>query len=300
MKRALLFTLVLLVGLEVATRFVLFPQSKDIVRFAGFQEKADDLARSQALRVAIVSNSSAQDGIDRTRLESLLSQSRGRPVQVEMFLADDSEIVTWHAMLQHYFWSSGARADVYVINYFGSLRDSPQFEYLRVGMFFTKFSDWHYYLHAQLDTTAQRVQFVLSSIWATFGARDRIRDRTLDVFVPGYRDFLELLSGDPKAHTADNQGDRRQFSALHDIISHTEHEGARLVLSAFPTRTYRYNLDPELLSLAAAGHLNLCDLRNTPGLTPTSYRDDIHLIAAGRDVFTERFAAALGPMLVAR
>ena len=84
MKRALLLTLLVLVALEIVTRVVLFPASGDFVRFAGYDATAAALSRSPALRVAIVGNSAAEEGIDRTRLEGLLSQSLDRPVRVEI------------------------------------------------------------------------------------------------------------------------------------------------------------------------------------------------------------------------
>jgi hypothetical protein len=297
MKKAILLAMVVLAGLELVTRFVLFPQSKDIARFASYSARASDLSRSQAVRVAIVSNSSAEEGIDRPRLEALLRESLGRPVHVEMFLADGSGIVTWRAMLNRYFWSTGAHADIYVLNYFGSLRDSPEFEYFRVGMFFTKATDWPYYLNEQLQTFGQRTEFVLSSVWATYGARDRIRDRTLSIFVPGYHDFLDQLHWPPSRANAVSSVERPTYSAFDSVVSHIQSEGARLVLTAFPLRSADYDLEPNVLALAAEGRLTLCDLRHTTGLSPSSYRDDIHLIEAGRSVFTARYAAALEPIL---
>ena len=298
MKKALLFTLVLLLGFELVTRFVLFPASEDFVRFAGYDAKAAALMRAHALRVAIVGNSAAEEGIDGPRLEAMLTQSLGRPVRIEMFLADGSEIVTWHAMLQRYFWSTHARADVYLLNYFGTLADRPQFEYLRVGMFFASPSQWPYYLRRQLQTLSQRVEFVLSSVCAMYGARDRIRDRALRTIVPGYEAFLWRLHYAPeRGSTQVAQAEPPKFDSLERILAAAQSQRARVFVMAFPLRSSHYELDAQVLALARRGKLSVLDMRSTPGLTPASYRDSIHLIRSGRSVYTEHLGVGLARLL---
>ena len=70
MMRALLFVVVVLLAFELVTRLVLFPASKDIVRFASYDAKAAALTETHALRVAIVGNSAAEEGIDQARVEA--------------------------------------------------------------------------------------------------------------------------------------------------------------------------------------------------------------------------------------
>ena len=292
-----MFVVVVLLAFELVTRLVLFPASKDIVRFASYDAKAAALTETRALRVAIVGNSAAEEGIDQARVEAILTKSLGRPVRVEMFLADASEIVTWNAMLQRYFWSTHAKADVYVINYFATLADRPQFEYLRVGMFFATFSQWPYYLREQLKTFSQRVEFVLSSTWATFGARDRIRDRTLRVIVPGYEDLIGRLNSAPERTSTPSSGVEKKFSAFEMIVESARQQGARVVVTAFPLRTGHYELDPSVVAQARRGEVSLLDLRRTPGLSPSSYRDGIHLIPSGRIIYTEHFSTVLASAL---
>ena len=298
MKRALLLTLLVRVALEIVTRVVLFPASGDFVRFAGYDTTAAALSRSPALRVAIVGNSAAEEGIDRTRLEGLLSQSLDRPVRVEMFLADGSEIVTWHAMLVRYFWSRHKQADVYVLNYFGTVADNSQFEFLRIGMFFAPASQWSYYLKNQLHTLPQRVEFVLSAVWATFGARDRIRDRALSEIVPNYEVMLRRLRYAPERGVKPVAPRAAPtFDALERILARANEQRARVVVTAFPMREGRYVLEGQLVALAQRKAVGLIDMRVTPGLSRGSYRDDIHLVASGREIYTRQFAAALSTVL---
>ena len=298
MKKALLLTLGLLVAFELIVRFVLFPASGDFVRFGTYDAQASALTQADALRIAIVGNSAAEEGIDRPRLESLLAQRLGKPVRVELFFADGSEIVTWHAMLDHYFWNTGAKADVYVLNFFGTLADTPRFEFIRVGMFFAKLNEWPYYINQQLQTLSQRIDFALSSTWATFGARDRIRDRALDVVIPGYRDLLGRLNRTPiGADEPVTQPQDKRFTALDRTLAKATQHNARIVLTAFPLRTGRYVIDSEIEERARRGEFGLVDLRSTSTLTPTDYRDDIHLLARGRGVFTAQLANELAQAL---
>lgn len=311
MKKALLAVALLLLGLEAATRLVLFPQSKDYVRFAGYDAQASRLHEARALRIAVVGNSAAEEGIDEALLERSLTTSLGRPVEVGMFLADGSEIVTWHAMANRYFWSRDAAPDVVVVNWFESLADRPAFEYVRIGNFFASPGEWGYYLRDQLHTLPERMEFLLSSVWATYGARDRFRDRVLEMLVPDYEGLLEATHESPvpagaaegQAEGGDGAGagvDAARYTALTRLVGAAQAHGASVLLVAFPLRTQRYPIEPAVLEMQARGELHVVDLRATAGLSPASYRDGIHLLAPGRLTYTRALAAALDAPLRAR
>jgi hypothetical protein len=323
MKKALLAVALLLLGLEAATRFVLFPQSKDYVRFAGYDAQASQLHEAQALRIAVLGNSAAEEGIDEALLEQSLTASLGRPVQVGMFLADGSEIVTWHAMANRYFWSRDAAPDVVLVNWFDSLADRPSFEYVRIGNFFASPAEWGYYMREQLHTLPERMEFLLSSVWATYGARDRMRDRVLEMLVPDYEGLLAATHASPvpagdaageagageadsgeadsgEAAAARPGGSVARFTALTRLVEAAGTHDASVLLVAFPLRTQRYSIDPAVQAMHARGELGVVDLRATAGLSPASYRDGIHLLAPGRLIYTRALAAALDAPLRAR
>ena len=323
MKKALLAVALLLLGLEAATRFVLFPQSKDYVRFAGYDAQASQLHEAQALRIAVLGNSAAEEGIDEALLEQSLTASLGRPVQVGMFLADGSEIVTWHAMANRYFWSRDAAPDVVLVNWFDSLADRPSFEYVRIGSFFASPAEWGYYLREQLHTLPERMEFLLSSVWATYGARDRIRDRVLGMLVPDYEGLLAATHASP-VPAGDAAGEAgpggagageagsgevaaarlgsnvARYTALMRLADAARAHDASVLLVAFPLRTQRYSIDPVVEAMHARGELGIVDLRATADLSPASYRDGIHLLAPGRLIYTRALAAALDAPLRAR
>lgn len=298
MKKALLLTLLMLFALELVVRLLLFPASEDFVRFGTYDERAASLTRSEAFRVAVIGNSAAEEGIDPRQLEAVLSSRLARPVRVEMFCADGSEIVTWHAMLERYFWRTDAQADVFVLNYLNSVADTSHFEFIRVGMFFTGPAQWPYYLRTQMTSVSERLEFILSSSLAAYGARDRLRDRILLTIIPGYSSLVSELND---VRTGESIAPRlpqaKRFSALDQIVAQAESRNALVVLSAFPLRGGRYEIERELVQRAELGKLQVIDAQTTLGLSAEDYRDDIHLVARGRRLFTAHLGDRLASLL---
>src|SRR5262245_36815402 len=104
-RRAALAVVVALAVLEVVTRTYLFGASRDLARFATYDQRA-----ASGLRLAIVGNSAVDKGIDPTAL--------GTPA--ELFTADASEITTWRHMADRYFFAPHRKVDLLLVGFFGS------------------------------------------------------------------------------------------------------------------------------------------------------------------------------------
>jgi len=296
MTKSLFAVLATLLLVEAATRWALFPASGDFVRFSTYDALAQTLGDSSAIRIAVVGNSAAEEGIDSSLLAGELSRRRGKDVTVERFLADGSEIVTWDAMVSRYLWRAKSAPDVLVVSYVDSLADRTAFEYVRIGQFFTTPSQWGYYLSELLPDASTRIEFLLASTWATYGARDRLRDRALILLVPSYEAFLDRTYTPPKVSVTRSETPR--YTALDRMLSGARARGVQVILVAFPLRSVRYEIEPGVLARIAANEVELLDLRSTPGLTPRLYRDEIHLLGEGREIFTSHLAAEIAPLLL--
>jgi hypothetical protein len=292
----------LFIVLEFITRTVFFPMSLDFRRFAAYPERADALQSQAGLRVAFVGNSATEAGVDVDVLKDTLSTSNVLVPSVELFLADGSAINTWRSMMNHYFWKRGNAPDLVIVTFFGpNLDDGRQFEVGRLAQFFTDLGDWADLFQIDLVTTSQRVEWVLASVWATYAARDRIRDRVLALFVPDYKEYATVLHDIGRRDAARGAGPRNSppesHRSLQNVLQRAHKAGSRLLFVAFPMRDTQYTVHPGAVRMIKDFGADYLDMRDLIDLEPALYRDTYHLTTAGKSIYTRRFAEVLAPML---
>ncbi|MFO1020562.1 MAG: hypothetical protein U0903_07690 [Planctomycetales bacterium] len=290
--------------LELVTRYVLVPASKDFSRFATYSRKADRLLAGPGLHVAFFGNSTTQFGVDTARMQQHLQSKGVEPGGCEMFVADASKINTWYYICNRFFWSQQRNPDLYVVNFYeNNLADGNPIEIGRVAQYFTRFSDWPEILKYDLPKMSDRIEFVASSFWMTLAAKDRIKQRVLKTLIPDYEDYTAEINKTEfkKAATAKANAPARTHEALKRFLKRAQDSGAKFCFVAFPTRNCSegkpYDLNPETLRLIREAGFTFHDLRNVPGLKPEMYRDALHLIDNGRELYTQELAKQLAPLL---
>jgi hypothetical protein len=151
-----------------------------------------------------------------------------------------------------------------------------------------------------LPTLPARAEYLLSSVWATYAARDRIRSRLLAAFVPNYKEFAETL------HESQNPRHKRPpvpptFEALHRFLAAAKERDNRVCFVAFPVidkaGEVTYDLWPEELQMIREAGMEFIDMRQVPELRPEHYRDEIHLTHAGAVIYSHHLARMAGPVL---
>ena len=297
-----LILVALFVVLEAITRTVLFPMSLDFGRFVSYGERADALQSQAGLRVAFIGNSATEAGVDVDVLKDTLSTNGVLVPSVELFLADGSGINTWRVIMNHYFWKRGNAPDLVIITFFGpSLDDAREFEVGRLAQFFTDLEDWPELFQFDLVTTGQRVEWVLASVWATYAARDRIKDRVLSLFVPNYKEYATVLHDEGHRDALKKGAPRtsvvKSHRSLQSVLQRARKLGSRLLFVAYPMRDTQYTVHPDALRLIRDFGADYLDMRDLIDLEPTLYRDTYHLTATGKSIYTKRFAEVLAPML---
>lgn len=290
------------VMLDVLTRVVLFRVSKDFVRFEAYEKHADALVRHPGLKVAFVGNSATEEAIDPALLENLLYENGAVRSSVDLFLADGSEVTTWRAMVNRYFWKRSTPPDLIVITFFGnSLDDTENIELGRLAQFFTDVTDWPDLFRTDLRRSTQRIEFLIASAWATYAARDRIKQRILSLVVPDYRTFEPMLHDlNRRYEQASIKKEREEVvthRALESLLAQAREQRVKVLLVAFPMRESQYKVNPAILKIASSSGADFIDMRVLVELQPAHYRDDIHLNAAGKPIYTKRFAEIFTPML---
>jgi hypothetical protein len=299
--------LVVMVLLEIVTRAWLLPASRDFRRFPAYPARAQELVDRDGLRIALVGNSATEQGVESELLAATLEGYGLGPVHVDHFVADGSQVNTWYFILERCFWSAGRRPDLVVLNFFGArgLADEEQMDIGRLAQCFTTVRDWPEVFQTDLPGGSQRVEFALSSFWATYATRQRIKDRLLGQVIPAYKDFTAEINRETFAHQQRQAaGDRprpsAQYRALERLLRRAREQDSRLCFVAFPYHPpggKPYEVDSAgLQRLAQEGTLYL-DLRQVDELAASMYQDEVHLNQAGRSVYSRRLARALAPLL---
>lgn len=280
----------MLAGLELVTRSVLFRASKDLDRFRGFPARVMTLMAEPGPHVVCVGNSITEHAIDADALGAELSAS------VEVFTADSSHINTWTWMVRSLTWNRGLSPDVLVLTFHdASLEDGARLEVGRLAQFFTNHHDWPELFDHELTTLDERADLVVSSVWASYAVRDRIKERLFKL-VPGYQAYTTFENAANRAieRSAKRVGDRpRSYRTLARLLELAREHHTRVVVVAFPTRT-QYLVPAELPTLVQHAGASFVDLRSLPLDDAADYDDDLHLNERGRAIYTHRFAAELG------
>jgi hypothetical protein len=302
--RAALTLLVLVVLLELYTRWFVAARSEDYAQFREYPRLAAELTAQSGLRVAFLGNSATQEGLNSTLFETTLHNPSRQPVHAERFLADASEIHTWYYMTKRSFWEPGKNPDWLVVTFFrNGLEDIQEVDLGRLARAFTSSADWDEVFALDLPTLSSRTEYLMSSGWATYAVRDRYRKRVLTALVPNYMSYvhesnavqLRRQKGDSAAPT---------YQALDRFLEKARKHEMKVCFVAFPLRRVEgescYPLVPQAEQRIRVAGMEFLDLRRTPGLLPEHYRDEIHLVRPGAEIYTRHFARVFGELLASR
>jgi hypothetical protein len=255
--------------------------------------------------VALVGNSATERGVDAGEFQEAAERKTGEAVAADLFVADGSRVGTWYYLLQRYFWRPGRHADLVLINFYKTdLADADQEEVGRLAQFFTTPADWPELFHTDLRQLDQQADFLLSSVWATYAARFRIKDRLLEALIPNYAGYTSQVNDVNWRHVRQKGVTSHQaptYRELRRLLSQAQCAGTRLCFVAYPTRGYArnttYPVDPEAVRLIREAGMEFVDLRQMTELAADRYADEIHLNEAGRRVYSRQLGEAVSPMI---
>lgn len=308
--KLLALLVLLLVVVEIGVRSQLVPRSKDLNRFRKYPDIAAALVREDAYRVAFIGNSATDHGVMVDQMTEELTARLGRPAAAQKFVADASKINTWHYMVKKLFWDAGASPDLLVVTFYErNLQDGNPMEVGRVAQYFTSPSDWPTIMTEDLTTIDQRTDFLLSSGWATYAFRNRIKDRALGAIVPDYKAFVTHNNEVARHHFGVGMGAVTEpaapigagpatYAALDRFLALARSKGTKLCFIAYPTPPDGpgYVVADELRAKIEAAGQRFVDLHVTPELGPEDYEDDVHVTPEGAVVYTRMVADAVtGP-----
>jgi hypothetical protein len=296
--RILVVVVLALTGAELVTRVQLYAVSQSIRQFRTDPDRAAALARRDGLRVAVVGNSVAHENIDPRLLAARLEALRSDPVHAAVFSANHSFINAWHYIMTRNFWRPGNQVDLVVVPFWrDNLYDGNVVNVGRLAQFLTTFRDWPDVLRTDLTTFPERLDFVVSSTWASFASRDRIQQFLFTRLLPGYEPFAQLEQDVAVAHrtvVGEERPPHDSMVVLDRFLRAAKVHGSQLCFVAVPTMHPEWD-DPytAVRAKVAAAGMGWVDLRRMPDMAATDFRDAVHMTPVGASRFTRRLADAL-------
>ena len=236
---------VALLAVEAVTRLKLIKMSKEFQQFHSYTPRAAALAQSPGVRIPIIGSSVVHEDVDPALFAARLGSLHDIKVHAVNFTADHSYVDTWYYMLQRYFWRAGNDTDLVVISFVGrGLYDKNEIEIGRLARFFTTIEDWPEVLGTDLTTTSERVEFLLSTFWASYAARDRMQELVFGRLFPNYKTYAYQQQSLLLAHqlaSPRHVRKARSLVALERLLVTAERHATRLCFVAFPTMRADWN-----------------------------------------------------------
>ena len=305
-KHMLLVALLTFCVLELLSRSFLFKISKDFSMFAKFPTRARALTAEPGLRVALIGNSTTDDCTDAGVIKAQLEQQLHRPVSVEAFAAGGSMLPTQLHIVNHTFWRTNERPDLYVVTFFNNnqdqLSDSEDMDAGRLGYFFTTPREWPRIFKREVQSPEERIVFMASSASASVAGRRRIADRLSAITVPKYKELMWRVNGANVDHVIRGMKATSRpasYQDLNDLIQGAQARGSAVCFIAYPTRqcvSGQYTISQTSQRIIEAKGATLIDLRKKCQLPYASYKDDIHISKQWAPYYSGFVARAIEPI----
>jgi hypothetical protein len=287
-----------LLAVEVGIRAVELELSRDLRHLRAIPELARELAGGEGLRVLFLGNSLTQAGVDVAVFESETAARGVEPLRATRVYPDDTTIVEWIHLFRRFFTDPELAPDVMVLSFSRwQVSDETDSHPERLGAFYSSAGDIPEIFSLDVTTFDTRTSFLLARFWAAYRNRERISRRVLDA-IPHYRDLARTVNLTLRAqkHPERERGEPMSYARLARLAELASEHDVRVILVAMPTKG-PWPLDPTLPGVAGELGLAWVDARDTAGLTPSMFRDGLHLTPEGARVYSRALAERLAPLL---
>jgi len=289
--------LLVLAGSEVLLRFGEPLLSLDVKHIRQIPAISQNLVAGKGERILFLGNSQVRAGIDPDVIEQELKARGVAPVHIERVFPDATSLPDWSRAFKHYFISKARLPEVLVLCFSDvALQDSNVVDPTRLGHYYSSPGEVPEILDQDLRGFDNRAEFVLASLSFSFANRMRVRTRTLDLIVPGYRDSAQRINRNMKRNHAGTIA-KNSYNRLSNFLSLAKEQGVRVIVVAMP-QPIAYSLDPTIKSTVERSGMSLLDCRNVDGISAASFADEIHLATSGALIYSRflgrELAGAIG------
>ena len=282
-----------LLAVEGALRLSEDRLSGDVAQIDAAPAQVRHAAGDSGLGVLMVGNSLLAEGVDRARLEGILTTELGTVVSVGRVTSDGTTPLEWHYLTRKLVFDTGTSPQVLVLAFGpGHLWDRPgRTQVLRLAAEHVAAEDVGMLFREELTDIESRSEFLTARVWRTYALRDRIQLRLLDLILPYFRTEREELLRRPDLVSGTHH-DLSHLRDLRELLEDAAGAGMQVILLPMPA-PHLWPVEGPVETLARTLSVPILDVRDKVSLEPERFPDGEHLDALGREAFTE----ALGPQL---
>ena len=287
----------LLLLTEVVCRTIETRISADIRYLRSLPEISQRLSTVEhgTLRVLVIGNSLAREGIDLDDFQKQLGERLGQSVHVEGFYPDGSNIVEWSWGFRRYFGDANHSPDLVVVVTGRTHLVDTTGKFERLGAFHVSNSDLAEALQTITFETWPRL--LLARISTAFSSRDRLRPLIGYNFLPGYAAAMENLTLSRRIDSegddpSESEGTDVNVSALKRLMDACQETGSQIIIATIPM-VMPFQLPNAVAECIASSEAEFVDLSSLDGLRESDFPDGYHLGLSGRRTFTARVVDAV-------
>ncbi|WP_437226976.1 hypothetical protein SH661x_000110 [Planctomicrobium sp. SH661] len=297
--KVLMFVLAGLVSGEIGMRCIQDKLSVDVGHLRSFGTRANELTEAPLHpHILFLGNSMTRYGVSPEEFDREFTARTGRHPATLKINPDNTALADWFYAYRNYFFEAQHAPDVLVLGFEGGhLRDKPTTHPGRLAQYYCDLGDWPELCRYDLKTFEDRAAYLLCTVSAMCGNRDRLQRRILDMVIPGYRDGSQELNT-RQSQLAERKMPAPTYDRLKEFLKMTREQNVTVVLAAMPVAA-EYELDPALLDLLKSENIRLIDCRHIPGITSSMFPDGVHMTSDASVLYSRYLADELADEAVA-
>jgi len=288
--KIVLVLLACLIAADCALRIVDARLSGNIAHIETIPDLVQSIGSNAERSMLILGNSLTNNGVDEQIIASRLAD-----VSLAKVTPDGTSLWDWRCLLEReVVRRHDVQIDAVVIGFaWHLLSDQTRADASRLGALYCDLNDLARPGSIGLSSFGDIGEFVLARASRIYALRDVLRHRVLSLVVPHYEAYTQQANEARAGRAQQQEAATYTYEHFSRMVASLQQKGIRLIVIAMPVQT-DYELDPELLELAATGTIGLIDLRDAEGLDASMYRDAMHLNARGQQLLSEQLAVQLG------
>jgi hypothetical protein len=263
---------------------------------------ADEIGAHKGPSILFLGNSLIGEATDIHIYSQVLNQQPGRNVACYKIVPDGSDLPTWYFILKNKFASRNIFPKMVIVGFAwnNALCDQMKMDGLYLAEFPCKLTNLPILYSFGLNKPEPILEFISGKTSGIFANHETLRNRTLDIIIPYYRQEVRNLNSFQKNKKSKHliKNDPLTYNRLSSFCDLADKARIKMVFLAMPIHEQNYEIAPELRFILEK-RSTLIDCRsNIDGFKPDEmFKDEIHLNEKGRDFFSIFISAKLAPIV---
>jgi hypothetical protein len=288
--------------LDLSFRSIKTRLSGNIMHMQSVSALVTKIDSTKGTSILFLGNSLIGEAIDAKSCTDHLQKLTMKNPSIFKIVPDGSDLPTWYFILKNKFIKRSVSPNLIVIGFAwnNALCDQMKMDGLYLAEFPCKLTDLPILYSFGLNKPEPILEFISGKASGIFANHEILRNRTLDIIIPYYRQEVRNLNSFQKNKKIKHliKNDPLTYNRLLSFFDLADKAGIKMVFLSMPIHEQNYEIAPELRFILEK-RSTLIDCRsNIDGFKPDEmFKDEIHLNEKGRDLFSNFISAKLAPIV---